>query len=166
MTRSAFAAALLLLACDASPKRGAPADTGQPIVAATDTGSKDDCPVTGLWAQCTLLYRLERSGFTVRPESLTDVREPRLAIVGRRLPIGHGEIAYFIYADTASRARDEARLDAAAFISPARETGPHDRTLLASQNLLVLMRVLNGAYRERIANAVLGGPPQPHKPSR
>jgi hypothetical protein len=137
------------------------ADSALRIVAASDTGTKDNCPVTGLWSQCLLFKRLERMGLTFHPESLTDAREPRLSIIGRRLPIAHGDMTFFIYADTGSRARDQANLDSTAFISPARETSVRDRTLMPSQNMLVILRVYNGTNRERLANAVMAGPPQP-----
>jgi hypothetical protein len=164
-SRSRAAAALVLLAActDAGKSVARATDSALPIVAAADTGTKANCPVTGLWAQCLLLKRLEQSGFAVRTDSLREVREPSLSIPGRRLPIGYGEIAYFIYADTGSRARDQAKLDTTAFISAARETGVRDRTLIANLNLLVIMKVLNGANRERIANAIMAGQPQPAK---
>jgi hypothetical protein len=163
VSRSAVAVLLAAVACGDSTKTAARADSALPIVAAADTGWKDNCPVTGLWAQCTLLYRLERGGLTVRADSMTEAREPRLSIAGRRLPIARGEIAFFVYADTGSRSRDQARLDTAAFIPPSRLTGIDSRTLIGNQNLLVIMKVPNETYRERLANAIMAGPPQPAK---
>jgi hypothetical protein len=167
MSRSVVVAALMLpAACgDSGTRAGRGTDTAPPIVAAADTGSKDDCPVTGRWAQCMLLYRLERAGFSVRADSLTEVREPPLTITGKRLPIGRGEIVFFVYADSGSRSRDQAKLDRNAFIPPTRETSIRDRTLVANQNLLVIMTVMNETYRERLANNIMAGPPQPAKHS-
>jgi hypothetical protein len=162
-----FIAALVLLAScgNEESRHDRTPDASLPIVAASDTGSKDNCPVTGLWTQCILFKRIERMGLTFHAESLTAAREPRLAIAGRRLPIAHGDIMFFIYADTGSRSRDEASLDTTAFIPPSRETGVRDRTLIGNQNLLVIMKVFNGTNRERLANAIMAGPPQPVRQS-
>src|SRR5437764_12080307 len=100
LSRSLVAAAFVLVACSRPDSAAAHrADSSEPIVAATDTGSNDNCPVTGLWSQCLLFKRLERMGLTFHPESLTEAREPRLSIAGRRLPIARGDITFFIYAD-------------------------------------------------------------------
>jgi hypothetical protein len=166
-SRPLVAATMLLAACgDQAARRTQAIDTTLPIVAARDTGTNDDCPVTGLWSQCLLLKRIERMGLTFHVESLSQTTEPHLSIAGRRMPIAHGDISYFIYADTGSRVRDAAKLDSSAFISPSRETGIRDRTLIANENLLVIMRVFNGANRERLANAIMGGPPQPVRQRR
>jgi hypothetical protein len=136
-----------------------------PVIAASATGSKSDCLTDGLWKECSALMRLERSGFAVRSESLTVVREDRLLIAGKRLPIARGEIRFFIYADSGSRARDQKHLDSTQFISAnANPTIIHKRTLLANANILVLMDVASEANRERIANAFLAGAPQPPRP--
>ena len=142
------------------------ADDTLPVVAASTTGSKTDCLTDGLWKECSALMRLERSGFAVHDESLTVVREDRLMIAGKRLPIARGEIRFFIYADSGSRARDQRHLDSTQFISAeANPTIIHKRTLLANANILVLMDVASEANRERIANAFLAGAPQPPRPS-
>jgi hypothetical protein len=167
LSRRTLIAALLIIGACRNPEsrdRRAP-NVSLPIMAAPDTGTKDNCPVTGLWTQCILLKRIERMGLTFHAESLAGASEPRLSIEGRRLPIAHGDITFFIYADTGSRSRDEGRLDTTTFIPPSRETGIRDRTLIANQNLLVIMKVFNGTNRERLANAIMAGPPQPIRQS-
>jgi hypothetical protein len=161
---SATAAAVVLTLAACSGKAAATRDTSGPIVAApVDSGP--DCPATGLWARCSVLKGLSRAGLAVRPESITAVRRPPLAIEGFRLPIARGEIEVFLYADSASRRRDEAKLDTTEYIPPWKTPGiRQERTEIGSANLLVLMNVLNETNRERIANAMLAGAPQP--PSR
>jgi hypothetical protein len=140
------------------------ADSGMPIVAAASTGSAADCPATGLWAECSLLKRLEQAAFAVHAESLTVDRHPPLSIAGKRLPIARGEIEIFVYADSGSRLRDAAKLDTMAFIPPSRQrTARLERTVVTNANLLVLMNVASEVYRERIANYLMAGPPQPPK---
>lgn len=141
----------------------AAADRG-PIVAAASTGTATDCPATGLWAQCSVLKRLEQAAFAVHADSLTTISEPPLSIPGKRLPIANGEIEIFVYADSMSRLRDAAKLDSTAFIPPSRQrTVRRERTVVTNANLLVLMNVASEAYRERIANYLMAGPPQPPK---
>lgn len=158
-------ATLIAVACsDAAKKPGGETANSPPILAATSTGSKTDCLTTGLWAECSVLMRLERAGLVVRAESLAEVREPALTIAGKRLPIARGEVAMFIYADTSSRSRDQRKLDPTLFMTPdAQPSLVKRRTLIANQNLLVLMDVVNETNRERIANALMAGPPQPPK---
>ena len=161
----AVGSVLVALACSNGSKQvSGRADSALPILPATLTGSATDCLTTGLWAECSVLRRLEQAGLAVHAESLAVVREPSLAISGKRMPIARGEIAIFIYADTGSRGRDEAKLDAKQFIAPDAEPSIlKQRTLVANQNLLVLMNVTNETNRERISNALMAGPPQPPK---
>lgn len=152
----------LLAACsggDAPPV----ADTSQPVFAATPAAPGDTtCPPTGLWARCSVIKSLERAGFNAHADAAQDVTEPPLAISGFEIPIGGGRIRVFLYVDSTSRKRDQAKLDPKTFIAPNREPGiARERTIAPSANLLVLMDVLGSRNRERIANAVMAGPPQP-----
>ena len=161
LRRARVLSAALVAACGSSSKPAA-FDTSGPIAAAPTTGSRTDCLTDGLWKECSLLYRLDRSGFGVHAESLTVVHEPRLAIAGRRLLIGRGRVDFFVYADTLSRARDQHKLDSTLFMPPsAAATILKRRTLIANYNLLVLMDVAGDAFRDRIADAIMAGPPQP-----
>lgn len=163
--RCSLAAALCLAAACADKASVKPAvDSALPIVAAPSPGSAKDCPDTGLWARCSVLKRLERSGLTIHADSLKEIREPALSIAGQRLPIAGGEIEIFVYADSGSRSRDAAKLDPKAFIPPSRDQSTRrERTLVTNSNLLVLMNVVSEANRERIANGLMAGPPLPPK---
>jgi len=155
-------AVALAIACGGDASRPPLIDTSGPVTAAPATGSTTDCLTDGLWKECSLLYRLERSGFAIHRDSMDAVHEPRLKVAGKRLLIGRGTVDFFVYADTMSRARDQARLDSTLFIPPSREpTILKRRTLISNYNLLVLMDVAGAAYRDRIADAIMAGPPQP-----
>ena len=60
--------------------------------------------------------------------------------------------------------RDAAKLDPKSFIPPSREpTILRERTLVTNANLLALMNVVSEAHRERIANGLMAGAPQPRR---
>ena len=153
---------VLLVGCGDGSRKSAAADT-MPIVAATPPAPGDTaCPATGQWARCSVLKSIERAGLNSHADSAKDVTEPPLSIGGVELPIGHGEIRVFLYADSGSRKRDRAKLDPKQFVLPHQQPGfARERTIVESANLLVLMNVLNSLSRERIANALMAGPPQP-----
>jgi len=160
--RLAVPAMLLAAACAEKASPRLPSDSGLPIVAAASTGSPTDCPATGLWAQCSVLKSLDRAGLAIHAESLAVISDPPLSIAGKRMPIANGEIEIFLYADSGSRLRDAAKLDSKAFIPPSRQPSIlRERTVVTNENLLVLMKVANETNRERIANALMAGPPQP-----
>lgn len=163
--RRGVAAMALAVACaEKAPVRSA-TDSALPIVAAASTGSATDCPATGLWAQCSVLKRLSQAGLAVHADSMREIHDPPLSIGGQRLPIAGGEIEIFLYADSGSRMRDAAKLDPKAFISPSREPSMmRERTVVTNANLLVLMNVASETNRERIANNLMAGPPQPPNP--
>jgi hypothetical protein len=153
---------VLLVGCSGSdaPKG---VDTTQPILAASIPAAGDtSCPATGLWARCSVIKSIERAGLNAHADSAKDVSEQPLAISGFRLPIARGEIRVFLYADSNSRKRDRAKLDRTKFVLPHQQAGiARERTIVESANLLVLMDVLSSLSRERIANALMAGPPQP-----
>ena len=164
MTRLALLALILVTACDAkSGADSAGADSSEPIVAAVAPPPSDtSCPPTGRWARCSVFKSIERAGLNVHRDSAKEIREVPLAIAGIEVPIARGDIRIFLYADSASRARDEAKLDKTQFVLPVQQPGfKRERTIIHSVNLLVLMNVLNEQNRERIANALMAGPPQP-----
>jgi hypothetical protein len=165
MRRSAAViAGILAVACAEKASVRPPSDSGLPIVAAASAGSAADCPATGLWAQCSVLKSLDRAGLAVHADSLTEIHEAPLSIAGMKMPIANGEIMIFLYADSGSRLRDAAKLDKKLFISPSRQPSIlRERTVVTNENLLVLMNVTNETNRERIANALMAGPPQPPK---
>jgi hypothetical protein len=156
---------VLLAACGRGDQKPA-IDSAQPVIAAPVPAPGDtSCPANGLWARCSVFKSLERAGLNTHADSARPVTEAPLSIPAVEIPIARGDIRIFLYADSASRKRDAARLDRTQFIRPVQEPGfKRERTIIESANLLVLMNVLHSLNRERIANALLAGPPQP--PSR
>jgi hypothetical protein len=151
----------LLVACGSGAKP-AVVDSALPVVALAPAAPGDtSCPATGLWSMCSVYKSIERAGLNAHRDLAKEVHEEPLTVAGTELPVARGEILVFLYADSGSRARDEAKLDKAAFIRPVDQPGiKRERTIVHSANLLVLVNVLNSLGRERIMNALMAGPPQ------
>jgi hypothetical protein len=160
--RLSFALPALLAACGSSDKPAPPPDTAGPVVALAPVVGDTTCPRDGRWALCSVFKSIERAGLNVHRDSAKAVTEKPLSIAGTSLPIARGEIRIFLYDDSLSRLRDEAKLDKTQFIRPVDEPGfKRERTIVHSANALVLVNVLNSLQRERIMFSILAGPPQP-----
>lgn len=156
-------ALLVLLGGCGSDDRAGVTDTTLPILAAPVAAPGDTaCLPTGLWARCSVFKGIERAGLNAHRDSAKEVTEEPLSVPGIQIPIARGDIRIFLYADSNSRKRDAAKLDRALFVLPHQEPGfKRQRTIVQSANLLVLMNVFMSINRERIANAMMAGPPQP-----
>jgi hypothetical protein len=123
-------------------------------------GTKPICPATGVWQMCNVIERLDRAGLAPRREEGL-VREPPLSSPGVAIMLGRSELRVFVYADRAARERDQARLDRKKYVSPndplSIEAEP---TLIASENLLAILRSRSDHQRERVSDALTAGPPQ------
>jgi hypothetical protein len=144
-------------------KASAASEASQPIIAAVVPAAGDtSCPNTGLWARCSVFKSLERAGLNTHADSAQVIVEKPLVVPAVEIPIARGHIRIFLYADSNSRRRDAAKLDRKQFILAVQEPGfARERTLIENANLLVLMDVARSLNRERIANALMAGPPQP-----
>lgn len=93
-------------------------------------------------------------------------REPKLTQSGKKVAIGsHAELAIYIYRDKKSREEDEAHLDKSQFLGADDAlTMEGKRTLIDNENLLAILTTRDDHQRERVANALESGPPQPAKP--
>jgi hypothetical protein len=154
----------LFAACSSSGRDAAAraVDSALPIVAAPAPLPGDtSCLPTGLWARCSVVKSIERAGLNSHADSAKDVSERPLSVPGFELSVSRGTVRVFLYGDSMSRRRDQARLDTALFVSPAKDPSMRRRTLVGSGNLLALMDVMNTRNRERIANALMAGAPQP-----
>jgi hypothetical protein len=70
----------------------------------------------------------------------------------------------FLYSDSAVRIADEQKLDRTQFVAPgAEQTIKRERTLIENANLVGLLTSINGHQRDRVADALMAGPPQPTK---
>ena len=78
------------------------------------------------------------------------------------LTLGNAGLAYYLYADTVARHAAAKGLDSTRFIP---QTSPvsmkSETTLIQSDNVLVLLFSKNEHQRERVADAITAGPPQP-----
>jgi hypothetical protein len=76
--------------------------------------------------------------------------------------LGSAELEVFIYPSEAARAADEARLPKGDFVEAGQPyTLRHERTLIRSANVIALLKSLRDRQRERVADAIMAGPPQP-----
>ena len=159
-----FSFVLALLAACSSEKKDAAldVDTTKPVAAApSPTPGDTTCPATGYWARCSIIKAIERAGMNAHADSAKEITEAPLSIPGFELPLSRGTVRFFVYADSNSRKLDQLKLDTSLFVSPRKDPSMRKRTLVPIANLLVLMDVMNTRNRERIANSMLAGAPQP-----
>jgi hypothetical protein len=140
---------------------------GQPQAAAIDTRAvgataraKPPCPATGAWQLCSVVERLERAGLAPRQQP-GPVREAPLTAPGVAMQLGRSELRVFLYADRAARERDQAKLDSTKYVEASEPLSMQaEPTLIASENLLAILRSRSDHQRERVSDAITAGPPQ------
>ena len=124
------------------------------------------CPATGLWATCSVLYRLERAGIAPHLDSAGKIEEKALG--GKAFAVKFGvnsRLEVFLYPDSAARIADAGKLDRKQFVNAtAPQTIARERTLIENGNLLGLLTSLNERLRERVSDALTAGAPQPSTP--
>jgi hypothetical protein len=159
--------------CSKSPGgKSDAASSGSPdsSVASNTAGTAPgpDCPANGLWAKCSVLYRLDRAGLAPRLDSTEKVEEKSLGGTGTAttfvVKIGKlARLEVFLYPDSAARIADEKKLDRTQFVGPtAEQTIKRERTLMESANFIGLLTSINAHQRERVSDALMAGPPQPN----
>ncbi len=156
-----MAGVLLVAACGES-KKPAAAATSAAAAPAAPPGSAI-CPANGLWSVCSLRYRLERGGLVAKVDSEAKPDEKELTGAPLVLKVGrNSKLELYIYPDSTSRIADEKKLDRTQFISEtALQTIKRERTLIESANVLGLLTSLDERMRERVADNIMAGPPQP-----
>ncbi len=156
-------AAALLGAC--SGKNAPAADSSTTSSAASASGpqaTSGTCPRTGHWGDCQLRARLGESGLAPRGTSEKVGDLPPLPVKPTTLMVGNAGVAFYLFPDTLSRRKAAATLDTAKFIPQSRPVSMKaETTLIENDNLLVLLFSKNEHQRERVADAVTAGPPQP-----
>lgn len=162
-----FVCGALLVACgksSAPPASGATSAPATQAAAAGPAGSR--CPATGKWAECSVMYRLERAGLAPHVDSTATPAEKSLA--GRPLVVKIGlasSLELYVYPDSTARIADAKKLDRAQFVGPgAAQTINRERLLIETANLIGLLTSLNEHQRERVSDALLAGPPQASTP--
>jgi hypothetical protein len=71
----------------------------------------------------------------------------------------------YVYPDVPARERDQARLDRRKYLAADAPIGMESQpTIVGSVNLIAILHSRNDHQRERVADAIAAGPPQPVKP--
>lgn len=139
-----------------------PADTATSPHAAASTGP-GGCPNTGTWAQCSLMYRLQRAGLVPRIDSSATVAEKGLSgksFVIRFSPTSVMDV--FLYPDSTARKTDGAKLDRHGMVSDSTPlTMAREKTLIEGDNIIAVLSSLNDQLRQRVGDAILAGAPEP-----
>ena len=163
-TRVRVAGIMVAGACLACGRGKAASDTATTAQAttATSTGANPLCPRTGHWSECTVRIRLDQSGLAPQSGSDKIGDLPALSVKPTILTLGNAGLAYYLYADTVARHAAAKGLDSTRFIP---QTSPvsmkSETTVIQSDNVLVLLFSKNEHQRERVADAITAGPPQP-----
>lgn len=162
-----LATILALVACEKPANESRPAETksAAPVPVAATPGDPR-CPATGLWAECSVLYRLDRSGLAPHVDSTGKPEEKALS--GRPLLVKFGttsRLEVFLYPDSAARIADARKLDRSALVgATGQQTLRRERTLIENANLIGLLSSINDRLRERVSDALTAGAPQPTTP--
>lgn len=145
----------------APPAKRDTAATTAPVVANADSA----CPATGLWADCSVLYRLERAGLAPRVDSSATPAEKTLTGHPLVFKIGlSSSLEVYLYPDSTARVADAKKLDRTQLAAPGvAQTIKRERLVIENSNLIGLFTSLNEHQRERVGDALLAGPPQPSK---
>ena len=158
--RRVVAALIVAAACG---KADAPASTGAaatPPPVSAQAGNS--CPANGAWAECSVLYRLERAGLAPKVDSAGKPEDAALG--GQPLLVKIGLTAVLevhLYADSVARSAAAAKLDRSQFVNGTQpQTIKRERTLIESANLVALLTSINAHQRERVSDALSAGPPQ------
>lgn len=150
-----------LAACERA-KTPAPDSSTAPNAATASAGGGGTCPRTGHWGDCQLRARLAQSGLAPRTTSEKVGDLPVLSVQPVSLMIGNAGLAFYLFPDTVARHRAAATLDTAKYISQTRPISMKaETTLIQNDNVLILLFSKNEHQRERVADAVTAGPPQP-----
>jgi hypothetical protein len=128
---------------------------------ATPAAGAPDCPRTGHWTVCQLRKRLEQAGLA--PRDTTTIGDlPSLDVKPTLLMLGNAGLAYYLFADTTARNRAAATLDTSRYIVQTKPLSMrNEATRIENDNALAILLSRNEHQRERVADAITAGPPQP-----
>ena len=146
---------------EAPPPNGAGSTSAAVVVAA----GANSCPATGLWANCSIVYRLERSGLVPHVDSSATPHEKELTGKPLVMKLGQATLEVYVYPDSMARIADGKKLDRTKLVdAAAQQTIERERTLIESANIIGLLTSLSSHQRERVSDALTAGAPQPDKP--
>jgi hypothetical protein len=166
-----------VISCDA-PSRSAKTDSAAastqstsagssaPIVSAVNPDSASACPHNGKWALCSLEKRLRQSGFVLKRVDGPSTRRAGFDVAPTVYTIGKARVEVFLYPDSASLARDIARIDTltAGPRGAPSQWGEVPPVLARSANLAAVILTSSPRQAERFALAITAGAPQAGSP--
>jgi hypothetical protein len=105
--------------------------------------------------------RLEQSGLAPRDTgAIGDL--PSLQVKPTLVMLGNAGLAYYLFEDTTARHRAAATLDTLRYIPQTKSLSMHNEaTRIENDNALAILFSRNEHQRERVADAITAGPPQP-----
>lgn len=164
IARNGVAVVALAIAMSGCGRKQASPDTAiaaRSTIAAPAAGGPL-CPRTGHWSECTVRIRLDQSGLAPQAGSDKIGDLPALAVTPTIMTLGNAGLAYYVFADTLARHAAAGGLDTTKYIAQTRPVSmKSETTLIQSDNVLVLLFSKNEHQRERVADAIMAGPPQP-----
>jgi hypothetical protein len=105
--------------------------------------------------------RLEMTGLAPRDSVIADT--VKLGVTPTVYVAGGSAVAVYLFPDSATRRKAAATLDTTKFIAPESAlTMRHEATAIQNDNLLAILYTLRDQQRERVSDALMGGPPQKH----
>jgi hypothetical protein len=137
-----------------------------PAVSAIPTKRTADCPHDGKWALCSIERRLTQAGFDVKRVEENSTRRAGFSVTPVVYTLGRSRLEIFLYQDSASLARDIAKLDTltAGPVGKLSQWGDVSPTLLHSANMAAVILSESPTQTERAILALTAGPPQPGSP--
>jgi hypothetical protein len=124
-----------------------------------------DCRHDGKWAPCSIEKRLKQSGFVVKRVEDPPGRDG-FTIKPIVYTLGTARLEVFVYDDSASAARDVAKLDTltVGVVGKPSQWGDTPPTLIRSANIAAVLLSQSPRQIERAINALTAGPPQAGSP--
>src|SRR6478672_2919362 len=149
---------------DTSANVPAHLDSAQPI--STSAQPASDCPHDGKWALCSIERRLKQSGYVVKRVEQDTVRRDGFSVKPTVYTLGRSRVEIFLYRDSASVARDVAKLDTLTVgpVGRPSQWGEIAPALIRSANIAAVILSGSAVQTERIMLALTAGPPQPGSP--
>jgi hypothetical protein len=155
--------ASLVAACgrDEQAARDSAAAAAIVASAAANAALPPPCPPTGHWQPCAVKERLRQTGLAPRDSAIADT--VKLGPTPTVYVAGGSALAVYLFPDSVARRRAAVTLDSTKFIAPeAALTMRHEATAIQNDNLLAILYTLRSQQRERVSDALMGGPPQIH----
>lgn len=132
----------------------------------SSTVDTSPCPHDGKWALCSVEKRLKQSGFVVKRVDHDTTRRTGFSVRPAVYTLGQSRLEIFLYSDSASVAKDVAKLDTLTVGPPGSPSqwGEVPPMLIRSANLAAVLLSTSATQAERVSLALTAGPPQAGSP--